>query len=193
MQHMKCPKNVQQLTFRHSHSHLLTQRLNIFVSCMISSGRNLCCSVILSPGCCFKTLQSMTHRTVESRISWKWYDCCQRKPLFFLFFCSVLFKTFKIRYCFDERDQAYIADQGSLNPLNSRSRFSSLSLSFFYPGKVLLSMHALFQLNPVPHQYQCIYSHLGATTSGHKSFTVCQLTPLLKSSGGRRRGVQSSK
>lgn len=41
--------------------------------------------------------------------------------------------------------------RNSLNPLNSRSRFSSLSLSCFYPGKVLLSMHALFQLNPFPH------------------------------------------
>lgn len=85
--------------------------------------------------------------------NWKWCDNCRNKPLVKLifFFCSALSKTFKMRYCSEKRYQAYIADQGPLNPLNSRSRFSSLSLSFFYPGKVLLSTHALFQLNPVPH------------------------------------------
>lgn len=59
--------------------------------------------------------------------------------------------------------------RGSLNPLDSRSRFSSLSLSCFYPGKVLLSMHALFQLNPFPHYYQPTLSHLGPTMSNDKS------------------------
>lgn len=121
------------------------------------SSRDSCCAVaVVSSHALFKVTKLSTksafvyyklYRTVL-----KWFDDYQSKLISLFFFsCSELSKTFKLRYCFEEGDQAYITDQGSLNPLNSRSRFSSLSLSFFYPGKVLLSTHALFQLNPVPH------------------------------------------